>query len=116
MVGIRHVLQPVDARDGLAVADLRVDDQVGNGFGETSSSPIECTCPYRAVSPLAMMARVRGRPKLQNRLEPAVLDPEATFRSDIERLRAGRCVSERISISGHAYDVAIGLVRTNFRV
>jgi carbonic anhydrase len=42
----------------------------------------------------------------------AVLDPEATVRGDVERLRAARSVSDRVSISGHVYDVETGLVRT----
>jgi carbonic anhydrase len=45
----------------------------------------------------------------------AVLDPEATVRSDVERLRAARSVSERVAISGHVYDVTTGLVRTVLR-
>jgi carbonic anhydrase len=49
-------------------------------------------------------------------LDAAVLDAEATVRSDVERLRAAPSVSERISISGHVYDVATGLVRTVLRV
>jgi carbonic anhydrase len=49
-------------------------------------------------------------------LDTAVLDPEATVRSDVDRLRAARSVSERILISGHVYDVATGLVHTMLRV
>jgi carbonic anhydrase len=49
-------------------------------------------------------------------LDVAVLDPEATVRADVERLRAACSVSERIAISGHVYDVATGLVRTVLRV
>jgi carbonic anhydrase len=45
----------------------------------------------------------------------AVLDPAATVRSDVERLRAARSVSERVSISGHVYDVATGVVSTVLR-
>ena len=48
-------------------------------------------------------------------LDGAVLDPEATVRSDVERLRAARSVSERVSISGHVYDVTTGLVATVVR-
>ena len=48
-------------------------------------------------------------------LDGAVLDPEATVRSDVERLRAARPVSERVSISGHVYDVTTGLVATVVR-
>lgn len=42
----------------------------------------------------------------------AVLDPDSTVRSDVERLRAARSVSERVSVSGHVYDVTTGRVRT----
>ena len=42
----------------------------------------------------------------------AVLDPDATVRTDVERLRAARSISERVAISGHVYDVASGEVRT----
>jgi carbonic anhydrase len=45
----------------------------------------------------------------------AVLDPDATVRADVERLRSARSVSERVSISGHVYDVETGLVRTVLR-
>jgi carbonic anhydrase len=45
----------------------------------------------------------------------AVLDPDATVRADVERLRAAASVSERVSISGHVYDVTTGLVRTVLR-
>src|SRR5258707_9130910 len=49
-------------------------------------------------------------------LDTAVLDPEATVRSDVERLRAARSVSERILISGHVYDVATGLAHMVLRL
>ena len=45
----------------------------------------------------------------------AVLDPDATVRSDVERLRAAGSISERVSISGHVYDVATGQVRPVLR-
>jgi carbonic anhydrase len=51
----------------------------------------------------------------RNLLDGAVLDPDATVRSDVERLRAARSVSERVSISGHVYDVTTGLVATVVR-
>ncbi len=44
--------------------------------------------------------------------ERAVLDPVATVTSDVERLRSASAVSERISASGHVYDVVTGLVET----
>jgi hypothetical protein len=37
--------------------------------------------------------------------DAAVLDPDMTVRTDVERLRAAPYVSERIAISGHVYDV-----------
>ena len=42
--------------------------------------------------------------------EYAVLDPAATVASDIERLRSAEAISPRITVSGHVYDVATGLV------
>ena len=42
----------------------------------------------------------------------AVTDPEATVRSDVELLRSSPLLSARISVSGHVYDVATGLVQT----
>lgn len=42
----------------------------------------------------------------------AVLDAETTVRHDVERLRSARSVSDRISVSGHVYDVETGLTRT----
>jgi carbonic anhydrase len=44
--------------------------------------------------------------------EQAVLDPAATVTRDVELLRSAAAVSERVSVSGHVYDVATGLVRT----
>jgi carbonic anhydrase len=44
--------------------------------------------------------------------ELAVLDPAATVRSDVARLRSAPGVSARMGISGHVYDVVSGLVET----
>ncbi|HWE32653.1 MAG TPA: carbonic anhydrase [Solirubrobacteraceae bacterium] len=44
--------------------------------------------------------------------ERAVLDPAATVRSDVERLRSASAVSPRITVSGHVYDVVTGHVET----
>jgi carbonic anhydrase len=45
-------------------------------------------------------------------LEYAVLDPPATVAHDVERLRAAPAISARVTVSGHVYDVATGLVET----
>jgi carbonic anhydrase len=45
-------------------------------------------------------------------LDHAVLDPEATVASDVERLLSAPAVSPRIGVSGHVYDVVSGLVHT----
>jgi carbonic anhydrase len=45
-------------------------------------------------------------------LEHAVLDPVATVRRDVGRLRAADAVSPRVSVSGHVYDVVTGLAQT----
>jgi carbonic anhydrase len=42
----------------------------------------------------------------------AVLDPAATVRSDVARVRAAATISPRVSVSGHVYDVTTGLVQT----
>jgi carbonic anhydrase len=42
----------------------------------------------------------------------AVLDPAATVTSDLERLRSAPAISERVTFSGHVYDVLTGLVQT----
>jgi carbonic anhydrase len=42
----------------------------------------------------------------------AVLDPAATVTSDVERLCSAPAISERVSFSGHVYDVLTGLVQT----
>jgi carbonic anhydrase len=42
----------------------------------------------------------------------AVLDPETTVASDVERLRCASAISARVTISGHVYDVITGLVQT----
>jgi carbonic anhydrase len=44
--------------------------------------------------------------------EHAVLDPAATVTRDVERLRSAPAISPRVTVSGHVYDVATGLVRT----
>jgi carbonic anhydrase len=45
-------------------------------------------------------------------LAHAVLDPLTTVSRDVERLRSAPAVSPRITVSGHVYDVASGLVET----
>ena len=47
-------------------------------------------------------------------LEYAVLTPPATVARDVERLRAAP-ISARVTVSGHVYDVATGLVETVLR-
>jgi carbonic anhydrase len=42
----------------------------------------------------------------------AVIDPAATVRRDVERLRSAPAISPRIGVSGHVYDVVTGLVET----
>ena len=42
----------------------------------------------------------------------AVLDPAATVRSDLDRLRTAPAISPRVKSSGHVYDVTTGLVQT----
>jgi carbonic anhydrase len=44
--------------------------------------------------------------------EHAVVDPTTTVTRDVERLRSASAVSQRISVSGHVYDVVSGLVET----
>jgi carbonic anhydrase len=44
--------------------------------------------------------------------ERAVLDPAATVARDVERLRSAPDISQRVTVSGHVYDVATGLVQT----
>jgi carbonic anhydrase len=44
--------------------------------------------------------------------EHAILDPAATVTSDVERLRSAHQIPPRVSVSGHVYDVATGLVET----
>ena len=44
--------------------------------------------------------------------EHAVLDPVATVRHDVERLRSADAISPRTAVSGHVYDVVDGLVQT----
>jgi carbonic anhydrase len=44
--------------------------------------------------------------------EHAVLDPPASVRADVERLRSAAAISDRIIVSGHVYDVVSGLVQT----
>lgn len=44
--------------------------------------------------------------------ERAILDPAATVMSDVERIRTAAAISPRVSVSGHVYDVATGLVQT----
>jgi carbonic anhydrase len=44
--------------------------------------------------------------------EHAVLDPTASVTSDVERIVSAPAISPRITVSGHVYDVATGLVQT----
>jgi carbonic anhydrase len=44
--------------------------------------------------------------------ESAVLDPTATITRDVELLRSAPAISERVTVSGHVYDVVTGLVET----
>jgi carbonic anhydrase len=44
--------------------------------------------------------------------EHAILDPAATVTRDVERLRSAPAVSQRVTVSGHVYDVVTGLVQT----
>jgi carbonic anhydrase len=42
----------------------------------------------------------------------AVTDPAVSVRDDVERLLASPAIPERVSVSGHVYDVETGLVET----
>ncbi len=44
--------------------------------------------------------------------EHAILDPAASVKRDVERLRSARSIPERVAVSGHVYDVVSGLVET----
>jgi carbonic anhydrase len=44
--------------------------------------------------------------------EHAILDPAATVTIDVERIRSSPAISPRVTVSGHVYDVATGLVHT----
>jgi carbonic anhydrase len=44
--------------------------------------------------------------------ERAVLDPSVTVARDVGRLRSAPAISERVTVSGHVYDVVTGLVET----
>ena len=44
--------------------------------------------------------------------DSAVLDPAATVATDVARLSSAAAISHRITVSGHVYDVATGLVET----
>jgi carbonic anhydrase len=44
--------------------------------------------------------------------EYAVLDPTATATRDVDRVRTASAISPRITVSGHVYDVATGLIET----
>ena len=42
----------------------------------------------------------------------AILDPAATVTRDVERISSAAAISPRVTVSGHVYDVATGLVQT----
>jgi carbonic anhydrase len=44
--------------------------------------------------------------------EHAILDPAATVTCDVERLRSAHAISQRVTVSGHVYDVVTGLVQS----
>jgi carbonic anhydrase len=48
----------------------------------------------------------------ESTLRQAVLDPATTVAADVDLLRSAVAISSRISVSGHVYDVATGLVET----
>jgi carbonic anhydrase len=42
----------------------------------------------------------------------AVTDPDTTVKADVERLRTSPLLSPKVSVSGHVYDIATGLLTT----
>jgi carbonic anhydrase len=44
--------------------------------------------------------------------EHAILDPAATVKRDVARLRAARAIPETVAVSGHVYDVVTGMLDT----
>jgi carbonic anhydrase len=44
--------------------------------------------------------------------EHAIVDPAATVTRDVERLRSAPAISQRVTVSGHVYDVVTGMVQT----
>ena len=44
--------------------------------------------------------------------EYAIVDPAASVANDVDRLRSAEAISPRVSVSGHVYDVATGLLET----
>ncbi len=44
--------------------------------------------------------------------EQAVTDPDATVRVDVDRVRSTAWLPDRVSVSGHVYDLPSGVVRT----
>lgn len=42
----------------------------------------------------------------------SLVDPAATVASDVARLRSADAISPRVTVSGHVYDIATGLVET----
>jgi carbonic anhydrase len=44
--------------------------------------------------------------------EHAILDPAATVTRDVERVRSAPAISQRVTVSGHVYDVVTGLVHS----
>src|SRR5436305_7369560 len=44
--------------------------------------------------------------------ERAILDPAASVKRDVERLRSAPAIPDRVAVSGHVYDVVTGLVET----
>lgn len=47
--------------------------------------------------------------------ERAVLDPARTVTQDVERVRSAPAIPSRVTVSGHVYDIATGLVETIVR-
>jgi carbonic anhydrase len=47
--------------------------------------------------------------------EHAILDPGATVRGDVERIRSSSAISPRVATSGHVYDVVTGRMQTILR-
>lgn len=93
-----------------ALAELQVS--TGPLFEVAVIHHTQCGTAFLAAEPFLRSFASRTGLDEAELAAQAVTDPEQTVLLDVERVRAARAVSPRVTVSGHVYDVESGAVRT----